>query len=131
MTRREHEIGILALAQHAAKQKVLDWISEESRHRRSAAASQSPHWNEYQRAVQAFETALSTASPDEWQDDRHTDGDREETEETQESPADGAESSAAPAADMQDQGRMTAACGDDAVPESQDIISSPGRESRY
>ena len=85
MTRREHEIGILALAQHAAKQKVLDWISEEAGRGRSAAASQSPHWNEYQRAVQAFETALSAVSPDARQDDQRAEGDREET---QENPAD-------------------------------------------
>ena len=129
MTRREHQIGILALAQHAAKQKVLDWINEEARHRRSAAASQSPHWNEYQRAVQAFETALSTAPPDEWREDQHAEGDREET---QENPADHAESSAAPAANLSGStGQMTAACGDDAAPESQEIISPLGRGSSY
>ena len=129
MTRREHQIGILALAQHAAKQKVIDWINEEARHRRSAAASQSPHWNEYQRAVQAFETALSTASPEEWQDDQHAEGDREEA---QENPAHHAESSAAPAPTFQDQpGQMTTACGDDATTKSVEITSPLGRGSSY
>ena len=129
MTRREHQIGTLALAQHAAKQKVLAWINEEAGNGRSAAASQSPHWNEYQRAVQAFEIALSTASPDEWQDDQHAEGDREET---QENPAEHAESSAAPAPTFQDQpGQMTTACGGDATTESVEITSPLGRGSSY
>ena len=54
---RKYKLGLLALAQQAARQKVLDWMSEQEKSGRTVSAAQSADWNDYQHAVIAFEAA--------------------------------------------------------------------------